>query len=103
MAASLTPREIARSLLSRFHWRRFQFRYLNMLWTRESNWNVHAYNPFSGAYGIPQALPGSKMASAGASWRTSARTQILWGMRYIKSRYGTPRRAWLHERRTGWY
>ncbi len=70
---------------------------------RESSWNRYAYNPASGAYGIPQAVPGSKMASAGPDWRTSARTQIVWGMGYIRSRYVTPRRAWEHELRYGWY
>jgi hypothetical protein len=98
-------REIAwKMMYTRFNWRpRHQFRYLNRLWNRESSWNVHAYNPYSGAYGIPQAVPGSKMSSAGSHWRTSARTQIRWGMRYIKSRYGSPRRAWAHSCATGWY
>lgn len=91
-------------MMRRFGWRaRHQFKYLNRLWARESSWNVYATNPYSGAYGIPQALPGWKMASAGPSWRTSARTQIRWGMRYIRSRYGTPARAWWHETVTGWY
>jgi hypothetical protein len=97
------PRAIARSMLRHFGWWRRQFTYLNLLWNRESSWNVYASNPYSGAYGIPQAVPGSKMASAGAKWRTSARTQIRWGLRYIKSRYGSPRRAWDHELGTGWY
>lgn len=88
----------------RFHWRsRYQFRYLNRLWIRESGWNVHATNPYSGAYGIPQAVPGSKMASAGSNWQNSARTQIRWGLGYIKARYGTPHRAWNHECAYGWY
>ena len=98
-------REIAwKMMYNRFHWRpKYQFRYVNRLWMRESSWNVRASNPYSGAYGIPQAVPGSKMASAGRNWRTSARTQIRWGLRYIRSRYGKPRRAWAHERATGWY
>jgi hypothetical protein len=100
---ALTPRQIARRLLHRFHWSKRQFRYLNPLWTRESSWNVRADNPYSGAYGIPQALPGSKMASAGRHWRSSARTQILWGLRYIKGHYGAPAAAWAHELATGWY
>ncbi len=99
----LTPRQIARVLLRRFHWSWRQFKYLNRLWDRESGWNVHASNPYSGAYGIPQAVPGSKMASAGRYWRTSAWTQIRWGLRYIRDVYGSPRRAWDHELRTGWY
>ena len=98
-------REIAWQMMyHRFPWRpKYQFRYVNRLWERESSWRVRAYNPYSGAYGIPQAAPGSKMASAGSHWRTSARTQIRWGFRYIRSRYGSPRRAWAHERAHGWY
>jgi hypothetical protein len=98
-------REIAwKMMYNRFPWRpRNQFRYLNWLWERESGWRIRAYNPYSGAYGIPQAVPGSKMASAGPRWRTRARTQIRWGMRYIRSRYGSPRRAWAHSNATGWY
>jgi hypothetical protein len=99
----LTPKQVARQMLKTFHWRKWQFRYLSMLWSRESSWNVHASNPYSGAYGIPQAVPGSKMASAGPHWSTSARTQIRWGMRYIKSRYGSPYWAWQHELGDGWY
>ncbi len=96
--------EIAWKMFKRFHWRpKFQFRSLRMLWDRESSWNVYASNPYSGAYGIPQAVPGSKMSSAGRNWRSSARTQIRWGLRYIRSRYGTPNRAWAHESSTGWY
>jgi hypothetical protein len=101
--AALTPRQIARRLLHHFHWSRRQFRYLDPLWDRESSWNVRAYNLYSGAYGIPQAVPGAKMASAGRHWRTSAETQIRWGLRYIKDRYGSPRAAWEHELATGWY
>jgi hypothetical protein len=99
----LTPRQIARRLLHRFHWSKRQFRYLDLLWARESSWNVRAQNLYSGAYGIPQAVPGSKMASAGRHWRSCARTQILWGLRYIKDRYGSPAAAWAHELATGWY
>jgi hypothetical protein len=99
----LTPRHIARLLLHRFHWRRRQFHYLNLLWSRESSWNIHAFNAYSGAYGIPQAVPGSKMAAAGPHWQNSARTQILWGLRYIKQRYGSPEGAWRHELSVGWY
>jgi hypothetical protein len=98
-----TPRQIAISLLRKFGWSKRQFRYLNPLWSHESSWNVHAENAYSGAYGIPQAVPGAKMATAGPRWRTSARTQILWGLRYIKDRYGSPAAAWDHELATGWY
>ncbi|MGN6793403.1 MAG: lytic transglycosylase domain-containing protein [Streptosporangiaceae bacterium] len=98
-------KEIAWKMMgNRFPWRpKYQFRYLNRLWERESSWRIRAYNPYSGAYGIPQAVPGSKMSSAGPRWRTSARTQIRWGMRYIRSRYGSPRRALAHSNATGWY
>jgi len=67
------------------------------LWERESTWNVYAENPVSGAYGIPQSLPGDKMASAGADWQTDATTQIKWGLGYIKTVYGTPCGAWQNE------
>lgn len=73
------------------------------LWDRESHWNVYAYNASSGAYGIPQALPGNKMASAGSDWATSAKTQIIWGLGYIQARYGSPCGAWTHSEESGWY
>ena len=98
-----SPWQIAGSLMPAYHWSSWQFHYLNMLWMRESGWNPFAYNHSSGAYGIPQAVPGDKMASAGANWRTSARTQIIWGMDYIQGRYGNPWRAWQHELGYGWY
>jgi hypothetical protein len=98
-----TPEQIARAMLHRFGWGQGQFRYLNLLWSRESSWRVHAYNLYSGAYGIPQAVPGSKMSAAGPHWQTSARTQIRWGLEYISERYGSPRGAWDHELATGWY
>jgi hypothetical protein len=100
----LTPKQIAWNIMSWFHWKaKWQFRYLNWLWNRESSWNVYASNPYSGAYGIPQALPGSKMATCGSDWQTSAKTQIRWGMRYIKRMYGSPKGAWDHEVDAGWY
>jgi hypothetical protein len=102
-ARPLSPRQIARRMLRLFHWRGWQFKYLNLLWSRESGWNVFAANPYSGAYGIPQAVPGSKMASAGPDWESDARTQIRWGLRYIKAMYGSPLAAWRHELATGWY
>lgn len=76
---------------------------LNKLWTKESGWNHKASNPSSGAYGIPQALPGTKMATAGADWKTNPATQIKWGLGYIKGRYGTPCKAWQHSQNVGWY
>ncbi|MBB4773249.1 lytic transglycosylase domain-containing protein [Actinomadura livida] len=80
-----------------------EFGCLVKLWDKESGWRTNAANPTSEAYGIPQANPGSKMASAGADWRTSASTQIKWGLGYIKDRYKTPCGAWSHSQRIGWY
>jgi Transglycosylase SLT domain len=80
-----------------------QFPCLNKLWNRESGWNHKAYNESSGAYGIPQALPGSKMQSAGSDWKTNPATQIKWGLGYIKDRYGNPCNAWQHSEDAGWY
>jgi hypothetical protein len=79
-----------------------QFGCLKNLWNRESGWRTNASNP-SGAFGIPQSLPGSKMASMGADWRTNHETQIKWGLKYIKSRYGTPCGAWSAFLNKGWY
>ena len=79
-----------------------QYSCLVSLWNRESHWSVTAANP-NGAYGIPQAMPGNKMASAGPDWQTNATTQITWGLGYIKGRYGTPCGAWAHSQATGWY
>jgi hypothetical protein len=97
------PRIIAQALLSSFGWDQDQFGCLDSLWTRESNWNVHADNPHSSAYGIPQALPGSKMASAGPDWADNAVTQITWGLGYIQDRYGSPCSAWGHSQSHGFY
>lgn len=80
-----------------------QFSCLNKLWMKESGWNHKARNPYSGAYGIPQAYPASKMASAGRDWRTNPATQIRWGLSYIKSRYKTPCGAWNFWLRNHWY
>ncbi|MGP4026788.1 lytic transglycosylase domain-containing protein [Actinomadura sp. 3N407] len=80
-----------------------QFGCLVKLWNKESGWNVHADNPSSAAYGIPQANPGSKMASAGPDWQNNATTQIKWGLGYIKNRYKTPCGAWSHSQNVGWY
>ena len=97
------PRDIARALLAEFGFTADQFSCLDSLYTRESNWNVYADNPFSSAYGIPQALPGSKMASAGSDWATNPVTQIRWGLGYIEDRYGSPCGAWAHSESNGWY
>ncbi|MBD7956257.1 lytic transglycosylase domain-containing protein [Microbacterium sp. Sa4CUA7] len=93
----------ARSMLAGYGWGDDQFGCLVSLWNKESGWNYQAYNSSSGAYGIPQALPGSKMASAGADWQTNAATQIAWGFGYISGRYGTPCSAWGHSQSVGWY
>ena len=92
------PRAYARTLVSEA-----QFPCLDRLWTRESNWRHTATNPSSGAYGIPQALPGGKMASAGPDWRTNPLTQVRWGLSYIEGRYGSPCAAWAHSEAVGWY
>lgn len=97
------PRDIARALMPEFGFSLDQFGCLDSLWTRESNWTVTADNPTSSAYGIPQALPGSKMASAGADWATNPVTQITWGLGYIQDRYGSPCSAWGHSQSVGWY
>jgi hypothetical protein len=73
------------------------------MWDRESGWNASAENPSSGAYGIPQALPGDKMASVASDWQTNAATQIKWGLGYIQDRYGTPSDAWAFWQANGWY
>jgi len=96
-------RALAKSLVAERGWDASQFSCLDRLWTRESNWRVGAHNTRSGAYGIPQALPGTKMSSVAADWRTNARTQIVWGLGYVKSRYGTPCGALDHSHARGWY
>ncbi|MCC2031111.1 lytic transglycosylase domain-containing protein [Microbacterium allomyrinae] len=93
----------ARVMIGNYGWGDDQFACLVSLWNKESGWNYAAHNRSSGAYGIPQALPGSKMASAGADWQTNAATQISWGLGYISGRYGTPCGAWGHSQSTGWY
>jgi hypothetical protein len=102
-AASGSPRQIAQATLGSFGWSSGQFSCLDPLWEHESRWSVTAANPGSGAFGIPQALPGSRMASAGPDWQTSAATQITWGLRYIRDTYGSPCAAWSHEQAAGWY
>lgn len=90
-------------MASQYGWGGDQFSCLNSLWNKESGWNYQAYNADGGATGIPQALPGSKMASAGADWQTSAATQIAWGLGYISSVYGSPCSAWGHSQAMNWY
>ena len=87
------PEAVARAMLAERGWSD-QFECLDRLWERVSGWDTSATNPDTGAYGIPQALPGPKMASAGNDWRTNPATQIEWGLDYVAERYGTPCRAW---------
>lgn len=90
-------------ILNTYGWGDDQWVALEQLWTRESGWNHLAVNPSSGATGIPQALPGDKMATAGADWRTNPQTQVRWGASYIKGRYGDPLGAWAHFKAKNWY
>ncbi|WP_441294445.1 transglycosylase SLT domain-containing protein [Curtobacterium sp. YR515] len=93
---------IAQEMVAARGWGTDQYNCLVSLWNKESGWRVNAYNP-SGAYGIPQALPGSKMATAGADWQTNPATQITWGLNYISGVYGTPCGAWGHSVANNWY
>ncbi|WP_022868688.1 G5 domain-containing protein [Schaalia vaccimaxillae] len=97
------PKAIARTMVAARGWSDSEFQCLVTLWNRESHWNPYAENASSGAYGIPQSLPGSKMASAGADWKTNPATQITWGLGYIAGRYGTPCSALGHSNSVGWY
>jgi hypothetical protein len=98
-----TAQSIAYNMMSSFGFDpKSQFGCLDNIWTRESGWRYNAQNA-SGAYGIPQALPGSKMASSGADWQTNPATQINWGLGYIKSTYGTPCQAWTFWQANGYY
>ncbi|PZU31934.1 MAG: hypothetical protein DI576_10115 [Actinomyces sp.] len=94
---------IARGMMGSYGWGDDEFSCLQSLWNRESGWNYQAENASSGAYGIPQALPGSKMSSVAGDWATNPTTQITWGLGYIQGRYGTPCSAWAHSESVGWY
>lgn len=97
-------KELARQMAqSMFGWGEEEFACYDNIIMRESKWDQYADNPRSSAYGIPQALPGKKMASEGADWATNPATQIRWGLKYIKGRYGTPCQAWSFKRAKGWY
>jgi hypothetical protein len=98
-----TAQAIAYEMVMARGWGDGEFACLVALWNKESGWRVNAYNASSGAYGIPQSLPGDKMASAGADWETNPATQITWGLGYISGRYGSPCGAWDHSTRVGWY
>ncbi|WP_174776772.1 MULTISPECIES: hypothetical protein [Cryobacterium] len=108
VAAGNTPagaRATAQAMAaSQYGWGADQFSCLNQLWQKESEWQYDAVNSNGGATGIPQALPGNKMATAGSDWATNATTQIAWGLGYIKaSSYGTPCAAWSHSQANNWY
>ena len=98
-----TARAIGLEMVLARGWGQDQFACLDALWSRESGWRTNAANGSSGAYGIPQALPGSKMATAGADWQTNPATQITWGLGYITGRYGTPCGAWEFFSARNWY
>jgi hypothetical protein len=98
-----SAKAIAAQMVAARGWGAQEYDCLVALWQKESGWNVFATNPSSGAYGIPQALPGNKMATAGADWQTSAATQISWGLSYIQARYGTPCGAYSYSQSVGWY
>ncbi len=103
---SRTPqgaKAIGRSMLAVFGWGDGQWSCLDSLWNKESGWDYTADNPSSSAFGIPQSLPGSKMASVGGDWATNPVTQIRWGLGYIRDSYGSPCAAWSHSRAANWY
>ncbi|HKU04268.1 MAG TPA: hypothetical protein VJQ80_15785 [Arthrobacter sp.] len=93
----------AASILASYGWGPGEMTALNTLWEKESNWRTTATNASSGAYGIVQSLPASKMASAGADWQTNYQTQIKWGLNYIKERYGSPSAALAFHLANNWY
>ena len=98
-----SPKDFALAQTVERGWNYNQYSCLVKLWERESNWRHTAENKSSGAYGIPQSLPGSKMATAGPDWRTNPETQIRWGLGYISGRYGTPCAALAHSDEHNWY
>ncbi|WP_228452350.1 lytic transglycosylase domain-containing protein [Rathayibacter toxicus] len=98
-----SAKAIAYDMIVQRGWADSEYNCLVLLWNRESGWNVSAHNASSGAYGIPQALPGSKMGSVASDWATNPATQITWGLGYISGRYGSPCGAWAHSNALGWY
>ena len=98
-----TAKAIGYQMVLDWGWDTTEYDCLAALWDRESRWDVYAFNASSGAYGIPQALPGDKMAAAGGDWQTNPVTQITWGLSYIAGRYGSPCGAWTHSEQRGWY
>ena len=97
-------KEVARQIIAqKYRWSERQFTCLDNLWTKESKWNYKARNKSSGAHGIAQALPATKMEIIGTDWRTNPVTQITWGLKYIEERYEYPCRAWSKSKRSNWY
>jgi hypothetical protein len=95
---------VAKALIAeKYQWTEEQYSCLNKLWTKESHWNYKARNKVSGAHGIAQALPATKMEVVGTDWRTNPVTQITWGLKYINERYDTPCKAWSKFKRSRWY
>ena len=90
-------------VINTYGWSEDDFVALVNLWNKESGWDVHCYNSYSGAYGIPQSLPGSKMATEGSDYEYNGETQIRWGLKYIQGRYGSPSGAWNHFLERNWY
>lgn len=98
-----TNRMMAQGLAAERGWTGSEWRCLDRLVWRESRWIQTARNPTSGAYGIPQSLPGRKMATVAPDWQTNPVTQVRWMLRYVKNRFSTPCNALAHSNRTGWY
>ena len=90
-------------VINTYGWSEYDFQCLVNLWEKESGWNPNSHNGSSGAHGIPQSLPASRMASEGADYYTNGYTQIRWGLKYIKERYGSPANAWGHFQSKNWY
>jgi hypothetical protein len=97
-------KQVAKALIAeKYQWGEEQYSCLNKLWTKESHWNYKARNKVSGAHGIAQALPATKMEIVGTDWRTNPVTQISWGLKYINERYDSPCKAWSKFKRSRWY
>ena len=100
----LGAKKVAKSILvEEYGFAEKEYKCLNQLWTQESNWNYKSRNKKSGAHGIPQALPATKMNVVSTDWRTNPVTQIRWGLRYISIRYEAPCKAWAKHKRSNWY
>jgi hypothetical protein len=101
---SVGAKKVAKSIMfTEYAWGADQFTCLNRLWTKESHWNYRSHNKRSGAHGIPQALPATRMDSISTDWRTNPVTQIRWGLRYIEARYMSPCAAWAKFKRSRYY